>query len=58
MVGDSITVGSMEALEQSFTTLGLDDVEIDAEGGRRMVLDGMMPSGLDCCVRDRRRRSA
>ena len=46
MVGDSITVGSLEALEQSFATLGVDDVEIDAEDGRRMVLDGTMPSGL------------
>ena len=37
MVGDSITVGSQEALEAGFATLGLDDAEIDAESGRRMV---------------------
>ena len=47
MVGDSITFGSMDALEQGFATLDLDDVEIDAEGGRRMVVDGLMSSGLD-----------
>ena len=47
MVGDSITFGSMEALEQGFATLDLDDVEIDAEGGRRMVVDGLTSSGLD-----------
>ena len=46
MVGDSITVGSMDELELGFSSLGLDDVEIDAESGRRMVLDGTMPSGL------------
>ena len=47
MVGDSITFGSMETLEREFATLDLDDVEIDAEGGRRMVVDSLMTSGLD-----------
>jgi lysophospholipase L1-like esterase len=47
MVGDSITFGSMQALEQGFATLDLDDVEIDAEGGRRMVVDGLPTSGVD-----------
>ena len=46
MVGDSITVGSKDALVQQFATLGLDSVFIDAQGGRRMVLDATTASGL------------
>jgi lysophospholipase L1-like esterase len=46
MVGDSITVGSMEALEQQFATLDLDDLEIDAESGRRMLRDDLTGSGM------------
>ena len=47
MVGDSITVGSQQALEASLAELGLDDVEIDAVSGRRMLVDGSIDSGLD-----------
>ena len=51
MVGDSITVGSQDALEAGLAALGLDDVEIDAVSGRRMLVDGTI--GL----RARRRRA-
>jgi lysophospholipase L1-like esterase len=47
MVGDSITVGSTDELQASLTGLGLDDVDIDAQSGRRMVVDGGITSGLD-----------
>ena len=47
MVGDSITVGSQRALEAGFAAIGLDDVEIDAVSGRRMLVDGSIDSGLD-----------
>ena len=47
MVGDSITAGSRAALDAGFAALGLDDVEIDAVSGRRMLVDGSMTSGLD-----------
>ena len=47
MVGDSITAGSRVALEEGFAGLGLDDVEIDAVSGRRMLVDGSISSGLD-----------
>ena len=47
MVGDSITVGSQEALEAGFATLGLDDAEIDAESGRRMIAGSSIGSGLE-----------
>ena len=47
MVGDSITVGSQEALEEGFASLGLDDVDIDAESGRRMLRGSSIGSGLD-----------
>jgi len=47
MVGDSITVGSQAALEEGFGTLGLDDAEIDAESGRRMIAGVRVGSGLE-----------
>ena len=47
MVGDSITVGSQDELEDGFAALGLPDVEINAESGRRMLVDGRSTSGLD-----------
>jgi lysophospholipase L1-like esterase len=47
MVGDSITVGSQDELIAAFTELGLPDAEINAQSGRRMVVDGGITSGLD-----------
>ena len=47
MVGDSITVGSQPELEQAFAGIGLSDVEINAEAGRRMVKASSITSGLD-----------
>ncbi len=47
MVGDSITAGSQDALEAGLGTLGLDEVDIDAVSGRRMLVDGSIDSGLD-----------
>jgi lysophospholipase L1-like esterase len=47
MVGDSITVGSEAELVAAFAESGLDDVEINAESGRRMVVAGRVTSGLD-----------
>jgi lysophospholipase L1-like esterase len=47
MIGDSITAGSQDAIEAGLGTLGLDDVEIDAVSGRRMLVDGSNRSGLD-----------
>jgi lysophospholipase L1-like esterase len=45
MVGDSITAGSQDAIEAGLAALGLDDVEIDAASGRRMLVDGTTDSG-------------
>ena len=47
MVGDSITVGSQDALEAGFGTLGLDAAVINAESGRRMVAGVRISSGLE-----------
>jgi lysophospholipase L1-like esterase len=47
MVGDSITVGSKEALQQAFAGIGLPDVAINAEPGRRMIKASSISSGLD-----------
>jgi lysophospholipase L1-like esterase len=47
MVGDSITVGSEDELAAAFAEIGLPDVEINAESGRRMISDGGITSGLD-----------
>lgn len=47
MVGDSITEGSKTELEQAFAGIGLDDVEINAQGGRRMVTSSSISSGVD-----------
>ncbi len=47
VVGDSITVGAEEELAASLAELGLDDVDIDAESGRRMVEGDGISSGLD-----------
>src|SRR5262245_36326557 len=40
MVGDSITVGSEEPLNEGFVALGLDVRAIDAASGRRITVDG------------------
>jgi lysophospholipase L1-like esterase len=47
MIGDSITVGSMAELQEAFASIGLSDVEINAESGRRMLLDGGISSGVE-----------
>ncbi len=47
MVGDSITVGSEAELVAAFTALGLPDAEINAQSGRRMIIDNGITSGLD-----------
>jgi lysophospholipase L1-like esterase len=47
MVGDSITEAAKPALEKAFSGIGLDDVDINAEGGRRMVRSNSISSGLD-----------
>jgi len=47
MVGDSITVAAKPALEKAFTEIGLQDVDINAESGRRMVKASSISSGLD-----------
>ena len=47
MVGDSITVGSLAQLEAGLASLGLDELAIDAENGRRMIVDGPISSGLE-----------
>jgi lysophospholipase L1-like esterase len=38
MIGDSITKGSREELEQRFDMLGIENVLIEAENGKRMVV--------------------
>jgi lysophospholipase L1-like esterase len=38
MIGDSITRGSMDALRTEFGSLGFDNVAIEAEDGKRMVV--------------------
>jgi lysophospholipase L1-like esterase len=47
MVGDSITEGSKDELEKAFAGIGLDNVEINAEGGRRMVTSSSISSGVE-----------
>ena len=48
MVGDSITVGSVAPLQDGFQGLGLDVRAIDADYGRRIVVEGSADgSGLD-----------
>lgn len=47
VVGDSITVGSSDQLTEAFAAIGIDDVEISAEDGRRMVSSSDITSGLD-----------
>jgi lysophospholipase L1-like esterase len=47
MVGDSITAGAQPELQQAFTGIGLANVEINAEAGRRMVTASSITSGLD-----------
>ncbi len=47
MVGDSITVGAEAELAAAFTELGLPDAEINAQSGRRMIVDNGVTSGLD-----------
>jgi lysophospholipase L1-like esterase len=47
MVGDSITVGSKDALQGAFAGIGVADADINAEGGRRMIKSSSISSGLD-----------
>ncbi len=47
MVGDSITQGAQQKLEEAFTTLGLTDVVINAEQGRRMTASNSITSGVE-----------
>jgi lysophospholipase L1-like esterase len=47
MVGDSITQGAQQNLEAAFGSLGLDDVTINAEQGRRMTASNSITSGVD-----------
>jgi lysophospholipase L1-like esterase len=47
MVGDSITVAAKPALQEAFTGIGLQDVDINAESGRRMVESSSISSGLE-----------
>jgi lysophospholipase L1-like esterase len=47
MVGDSITQGSQQQLEEAFAALGLRDVVINAEQGRRMLGSNSIPSGVE-----------
>src|SRR4051812_7380531 len=47
MIGDSITVGSHDQLQKAFTGIGLPDVDINAESGRRMIKSSAITSGLD-----------
>ncbi len=47
MIGDSITMGSTEALQERFAAAGYDDVLIEAQGGKRMATStGDNPSGV------------
>lgn len=46
MIGDSITQGSLDALEEQFGLLGYDDAVIEAQNGKRMVVSsGDNPGG-------------
>jgi lysophospholipase L1-like esterase len=47
MVGDSITQGAQQELELAFEALGLDDVVINAEQGRRMTAANSITSGVE-----------
>jgi hypothetical protein len=47
MIGDSITVGSQDELAAAFAEIGLPAAEINAQSGRRMVVDDGITSGLD-----------
>ena len=47
MVGDSITVGSTAELEVAFEEIGFPDAEINAEGGRRIVRNNGITSGVE-----------
>jgi lysophospholipase L1-like esterase len=47
MVGDSITQGSQQKLEEAFSALGLRDVVINAEQGRRMTASNSISSGVE-----------
>jgi len=46
MVGDSITQGSQQKLEQAFAALGVGDVVFNAEQGRRMIASTAVSSGV------------
>jgi lysophospholipase L1-like esterase len=47
MVGDSITQGAQQKLEEAFAGLGLTDVVVNAEQGRRMTASNSITSGVE-----------
>lgn len=51
IIGDSITVGSQDAIVAAVEALGVDVVAVDAASGRRLVADGTVGSGVDAARR-------
>ncbi|MBA3604620.1 MAG: hypothetical protein H0W46_01335 [Acidimicrobiia bacterium] len=51
MIGDSITVGSEDALRSALQELGVETLAIDAENGRRMTASGFVGSGTEAAAR-------
>jgi lysophospholipase L1-like esterase len=51
IIGDSITVGSEEAVVAAVEALGVEVVAVDAASGRRLVADGTVGSGVDAARR-------
>ena len=47
MVGDSITQGAQQKLEEAFAGLGLRDVTFNVEQGRRMTASNSITSGVE-----------
>lgn len=47
MIGDSITVGSLEELRAAFSAIGIGEVVIDAQSSRRIAEVDHVPSGVD-----------
>ena len=51
VIGDSITVGAESALRAALEGLGLRVARVDAESGRRMVVDAGVGSGVEAAGR-------
>ncbi len=51
IIGDSITVGSQDAIVAAVEALGVEVVAVDAASGRRLVADGTVGSGVDAARR-------